>query len=49
MESKRAVEGILESAEKSGFRMPDRTPEDLGNLSTREWENLHSTDKEVTD
>jgi hypothetical protein len=41
------TQGNEKSQEKTGIRTPERTPEDLGNMSNSEWMRRHSSDSKI--
>jgi hypothetical protein len=43
------AKGLEKTPEKSGIYTPEKSPEDIGNLSPGEWNQLHSSDKPVSD
>ena len=41
--------GLEVTEEKSGVYTPEKSPENIGNLSSGEWQQLHSSDKPITE
>ena len=41
--------GFEKSQERVGLYTPERTPEEVGQLSTSEWMRRHSSDKPISD